>query len=246
MKCYSCDSKIKRNEAYHGDEGTCYANKPLCETCYNESEPCATVYFGNDDEPHVITDARNETDNLFRVKWIPTDLWRGHYATESDEYSLVNTAELLAWHESEEMLAKFDRRIRELYDEHEIDYARVFARSSNVFYQNYDLYAKKEQYLPAYLLANRAKGEVEYYDPKWYRGIVFDESSLAKLAELFPEKNIQTDYDVVRLVEQYGEDTVSEIQKRMEQKNECTHERVTFKDPGFAYCADCGKQLLNE
>ena len=32
--------------------------------------------------------------------------------------------------------------IRELFDEHGIDYARVFARSSNVFYQNYDLYVR--------------------------------------------------------------------------------------------------------
>ena len=187
----------------------------MCETCYEEDEPCATVFYGNDETPYTISHARNETDGLFRVKWIPTDPWRGHYATESDEYSLVNTAELLAWHESEEMLANFDKRVRELYDEHGIDYARVFARSSNVFYQNYDLYAKKEQYLPAYLLANKAKSEVDYNNPKWYRGIVFDESSLAKLAELFPEKNIQTDYDAVRLIEQYGEDTVSEIQKRI-------------------------------
>jgi len=215
MKCYSCDSKLRRSEAYYGDKGTYYEGNPLCETCYEEDEPCATVFYGNDETPYTISHARNETDGLFRVKWIPTDPWRGHYATESDEYSLVNTAELLAWHESEEMLANFDKRVRELYDEHGIDYARVFARSSNVFYQNYDLYAKKEQYLPAYLLANKAKSEVDYNNPKWYRGIVFDESSLAKLAELFPEKNIQTDYDAVRLIEQYGEDTVSEIQKRI-------------------------------
>lgn len=56
----------------------------------------------------------------------------------------MNTAELLAWHESEKMLKDFDERIRELFDEHDIDYARVFARSSNVFYSNYDLYVKKK------------------------------------------------------------------------------------------------------
>jgi len=217
VKCYSCDSKIRKSEAYYGDKGTYYEGKPLCNSCYNEDEPCATVFYGKDETPYTISHARNETDGDFRTHFVHTDAWRGYHQTESDKYALVNTAELLAYHESEEMLANFDKKIRELYDEHGIDYARVFVRSSNVFYQNYDLYAKKEQYLPAYLLANKAKGEVEYYNPKWYRGVVFDEGSLAKLAKLFPEKNIQTDYDAVRLIEQYGEDTVSEIQKRMKQ-----------------------------
>jgi len=204
------------------------------------------VFYGRDETPYIISHSRNETDDDFKVSWHSTDPWRGYYETKSYNYSPVNTAELLAYHESEEMLARFDKRTRELFDENGIDYARIISRSSNVFYQNYDLYVKKDQYLPAYLLVNKAKSEVGYYDPKWYRGIVFDESSLVKLAELFPEKNIQTDYDAVRLVEEYEEDAVSEIQKRMKQGNECTHERVTFKDAGFAYCADCGKQLLNE
>jgi len=246
VKCYSCDAKVRKSEAYYGDKGTSYEGKPLCETCYEEDDPCATVFYGNDETPYAISHARNETDRDFSVSWHSTDPWRGHFETKSDKYALVNTAELLAYHESEQMLADFDKRIRELYDEHGIDYARVFARSSNVFYQNYDLYVKREQYLPAYLLVNKAKAEVDYENPRWYRGIVFDESSLAKLAELFPERKIQTDHDAVGLVEEYGEDAVSEIQRRMRQSNECAHERVTFKDAGFAYCADCGKQLLNE
>lgn len=61
----------------------------------------------------------------FSVRQHSTDPWRGYYETKSDKYSLVNTAELLAWHESEKMLKDFDERIRELFDEHGIDYARV-------------------------------------------------------------------------------------------------------------------------
>ena len=53
-----------------------------------------------------------------------------------------------------------------MFDEHEIDYARVFARSSNVFYQNYDLYVKKDQALIAKLLVEKAKAEVDYDNPK--------------------------------------------------------------------------------
>ena len=139
MKCTVCDQRIKRSEAYFGDEGTLYEGKPLCETCYYEDEPAATVFYGRDDEPYVISGTRNETEDDFAVEWHSTDPWRGYYETRSEKYALVNTAELLAYHESERMLKDFDERVRELFDEHEIDYARVFARSSNVFYQNYDL-----------------------------------------------------------------------------------------------------------
>jgi len=220
VKCYSCDAKVKKSEAYYADKGTFYEGKPLCETCYEEDEPCATVFYGNDETPYVISHARNETDGEFRTHFVHTDAWRGYFQTESDEYSLVNTAELLAHHESEQMLADFDKRIRELYDEHGIDYARVFARSSNVFFQNYDLYVKKEQYLPAYLLVNKAKSEVDYENPKWYRGIVFDEDALSKLGQLFPEENIRTDSDAVKVVERYGDEMISELKRRLSEKVE--------------------------
>jgi len=67
----------------------------------------------------------------------------------------------MVWHisESEKMLKNFDERIRELFDEHDIDYARVFARSSNVFYQNYDLYVKKGQEFIGRLLVAKAKAK---------------------------------------------------------------------------------------
>ncbi len=219
MKCSSCDSRINRYEACYGDAGTFYENKPLCETCYYESEPCATVFYIRDGEPHIISETRNETENQFRVKWISTDPWRGYFKTESEDYTIVNTAELLAYHESEEMLEKFDKRIRRLFDEHDIDYARVFARSSNVFYNNYDLYARKKHELPARILSAKAKQEADYGNPKWYRGILFDEEALSKLSELFPEEKIQTDNDAVKVVQRYGDNLIAELKKRMNEKN---------------------------
>jgi hypothetical protein len=146
-----------------------------------------------------------------------TDPWRGYYETKSEKYALVNTAELLAYHESEKMLKEFDERIRELFDEHNIDYARVFARSSNVFYQNYDLYVKKEQALIASLLVEKAKAEVDYNNPKWYKNIIFDEEALNKLAEAFPERQIKTDYDAAKLIEDLGDDAINELQKRLKE-----------------------------
>ena len=218
MKCFICEKRIKKDEAYTGDEGTFYEGKPICETCYYEDEACATVLYKRDDEPHIISGTRNETEGDFAVEWHSTDPWRGYYKTKSENYSLVNTAELLAYHESEQMLKEFDEKIRELFDGSGIEYARVFARSSNVFYQNYDLYVKKDQALLAGLLVAKAKGEVDYENPKWYRNIVFDNEALTKLAKLFPEKNIKTDHDAVQLVKELGDNTLTELQKRLNKK----------------------------
>jgi hypothetical protein len=208
-KCSICEEEIN-GEIYYGDPAS-YEGEPLCEVCYYENEPCAVVYFGKDETPYQITPTRNETDGLFRVRWIRTDPWRGYYTAESDEYSLINTAELLAYHQSEEMLAEFDRLVRELFDEHGIDYARVFCRSSNVFFQNYEIFVKREQVPLSYLLIMKAKREVDYDNPKWYRGIIFDEKALETLRELFPEKRIETDYDAAELVEKCYEDILKRL-----------------------------------
>jgi hypothetical protein len=215
MKCSVCEERVRKTEAYLGDKGTFYENKPLCESCYYEDEPCATVLYKRDEQPYIVSHTRNETEGDFSVSWHSTDLWRGYYETESNKYSMVNTAELLAWHESEKMLKDFDERIRELFDEHDIDYARVFARSSNVFYNNYDLYVKKKQELLGRLLVAKAKAKVDYANPKWYRNIVFNENSLNKLSQLFPERQINTDYDATELIQELGDDVLTELQSRL-------------------------------
>jgi hypothetical protein len=72
---------------------------------------------------------------------------------------------------------------------------------------------KKEQALIASLLVEKAKTEVDYDNPKWYKNIIFDEEALNKLAELFPERQIKTDYDAARLIEELGDDAINELQK---------------------------------
>jgi hypothetical protein len=221
VKCASCGYKIGKNDdSYVADEGTQYSGKPVCESCYEYdlSEPAVTVYYGKSDEPKIVGTVVNETDSDFRAYFKHTDPWRGYFQTEPDKYALVNTAELLAYHESEEMLARFDKRIRQLFDENDIDYARVFARSSNVFFQNYDLYVRKESYLPALLLVEQAKRECDYDNPKHYQNIVFDDEALGTLAKLFPEEKISTDYDAVKVVEKYGDDMIPELKRRLTDK----------------------------
>jgi hypothetical protein len=218
VKCSICRNVVEEQAAYLGEKGTPYEGKPLCESCYFEDDTAATVYYNRDERPYVISETRNETDGDFSVRWRGIDPWRGYYETKSDKYSWVNTAELLSYHESEEMWEDFDERIRELFDDHGIEYARVFARSSNLFYNNYDLYVKKDQEFLGRLLVAKTKAEVDYDNPKWYRNIVFDEDALNKLSQLFPERQIKTDYDATRLVEELGDDALTELQNRLKGK----------------------------
>ena len=89
---------------------------------------------------------------------------------------------------------------------------------SDSFYQNYDLYVKKEQGFLGRLLVARAKSEVDYNNPKWYRNIVFDEDALSKLAELFPERRIKTDYDATKLIRELGDTALTGLQSRLKSK----------------------------
>ena len=211
LKCSICEDIVEKQDTFYGDAHTAYEQKPLCEICYYESEPNASLIYSQDEQLHIISDTRNETDGEFRVRWKSTDPWRGYYLVESERYSLVNTAELLSYHESAGMLEDFDSRIRELYDESNLEYVRAFTRSSNVFYQNYELFVKKDQILFGSLLVAKAKTEVDYDNPKWYRNILFDEEMLTKLDHMFPERELKVDADVLNLVKDYGDKIIVRI-----------------------------------
>ena len=96
-------------------------------------------------------------------------------------------------------------------------------RQSDSFYQNYDLYVKREQSILGMLLVAKAKSEVDYINPKWYRNIVFDEDALNKLTELFPERQIKTDYDAAKLIQELGDKALTELQSRLKEKKEKKH-----------------------
>lgn len=74
---------------------------------------------------------------------------------------------------------------------------------------------KKEQEFLSRLLVAKAKSEVDYNNPKWYRNIVFDEDALKKLSRLFPERQIKTDYDAVKLIKELGDEALTELRKRL-------------------------------
>ena len=143
VKCICCGEEIE-GEVYLGDPGTYYEGEPLCEFCYFGDEPCATVLYGDDDEPHVISYTRNETGGDFRVRWVSIDPWRGYYEAESSVYVRLHEDCILAYSRDAEELKSFDEKIRELLDKLGVRYARVFTRSSNLFSTGYDLYVHRE------------------------------------------------------------------------------------------------------
>lgn len=63
-----------------------------------------------------------------------------------------------------------------------------------------------------YLLVAKAKAEVDYNNPKWYRNVIFDDNALNMLAELFPERGIKTGYDAANLINEFGDNILVELQ----------------------------------
>jgi hypothetical protein len=209
--CIGCDEKTDPNTDMITPDG-----RSVCESCYHDDtlEPEATVFFNNDKTPNTIGSYHNETEENFTVKWVGQG-YRGYYECESKTYTNINTAEVLSMHESEQMLKDFNDKIMEEFDEHEVEFARVFCRSSNVFYTSFELWVKKGHEIIATLLMNKIKSEIGYDDDKWYKNIIFDETALEGLKKLFPEKKISTDSDAAKLVEEFGDKMIPELEARM-------------------------------
>jgi hypothetical protein len=131
---------------------------------------------------------------------------------------MMNKADALTGHESQAMLKSFDDRIRELYDEHDVGYARALVHTSNVFCSQYDLFVEREQAALGAVIVGVAKAGVDYDNPRWQRNIIFDEATLGEVARLFPERGIQTDFDVVKLAKDYDEGLMDELDKRMKKQ----------------------------
>jgi hypothetical protein len=216
--CASCEEMI-RGEVYFGDDATHYEGKPLCETCYYEDEPVVTLYHNQDEEPYHISLARNDTDGKFLAKWHSTDPWRGRYELSSESYSMVFSDAILAYHESEAMLKELNDKAIEKFTEASIDFYRAFLRTSNLFCSNYDIWVKKDpaQILAAHLILQGIKTDVDYANPLYSTGIIFDRETLAKLKSVLGDKyEIQTDSDVMRLVEEKGSGLLDEIKRLYE------------------------------
>ena len=220
VTCAMCDEIIEQDEfgdsgSYYGEEGTDYEGKPICETCFCEDEPCATVYYGGDeDEPRIISSCRNETEGDFTVEWHRTDPWRGYYELKSDSYVEVFTDAILSGHESEEMLKKLYDIVMERFQEEKIDFARAFCRSSNVFMTSLEIWVERdlEQLMKAHIIIAEVKNAVDYNNDLYKTGIPIPREALERLKSLMGKRyEVKTDADLAALVAREGQDLISEI-----------------------------------
>lgn len=137
MECESCGRDFEGFE----DEGA------VCDDCRmsDRDEPCATVIYGDDEtDVRTIGNYHDDTEGDFTVKWVSTDAWRGYFEVESTEFARVHTDCILSHSADAVELKFFDDAVRRFCDERNIDYARVFTRTSNVFSGGYDFFVRKK------------------------------------------------------------------------------------------------------
>ena len=214
--CSLCGKHIEDDVVY-GDSFTFYEGKPLCSKCYYEDEPAATIYYGRSEEPCRISQTRNETDGEFWVEWSSSDLWRGRYVVKSNEYRKVFSDSILAYHESETMLKELNDMVVSSFEEMNLDYARSFARTSNVFCTDFDIWTKNDliQFIRGLITVESVKGTVDYYNPLYSTGIIFDREIMKTINEYFKgEKFLRSDAELLKLL-QNNKNLFQEIIKKL-------------------------------
>lgn len=223
-KCISCELALGDiakeygedaiEDGYHLDRGF------LCYPCaeYDLSEPPLTVYHNKDDIPkkigHYISDYWLDGEEApFSMEWVPTDAWRGYYETKhSDGLTKIFDDSILSYHESEQMLKVLHDIALKAFDEFDIDYYRVFSRTSNVFCTNMDIYIEKAKEELGNEIINIAKKYVNYDDPVFSTGILFprDKPAEFELGNIEAVKEAVARKSVKRLVLEIGRDVLEE------------------------------------
>jgi hypothetical protein len=132
------------------------------------TEPILTIYYGDMETPELVGSYTDTTDGDFTAEYHRTDAWRGYYEPKSsDKWVNVHSDNILSMSEDAQELEKFDKELRENLDKKEVEYARVFSRSSNVFSTGYDFFVEKGKELPAKAMV--MKLSLKYRDPERYK-----------------------------------------------------------------------------
>lgn len=135
IRCECCEEQFIREELNRTDDLSL-----ICDNCLDQAEPIATI-IDQDNNREIITDYRNPTE--FKVKWVSTDAWRGYYETETPKgWTKIHDDNILAMSEDEKELKKFDDLLTEYLKTKNIQFVKVFCRSSNVFSTGYEVFVK--------------------------------------------------------------------------------------------------------
>ena len=140
MKCSECGEEIE------GDEYETIDGNPVCYDCIESdlSEPAAIVkiYDDGDVEEYRIGALTSDIED-FKAKYISTDAWRGYYTVEAEDWIKVHDDGILAYSEDEKELDNFAKFIHDRLIK-KIRYAEVITRSSNVFFNGYEIWINKD------------------------------------------------------------------------------------------------------
>jgi hypothetical protein len=126
----------------------------------------------------------------------------------SKKYRKLFSDSILAYHESEEMLKNLNDLVTGRFDELRLDYARSFARTSNVFCTDLDIWTRDEpiQVIKGLVVIQSAKETVGYDNSIYSTGIIFNREFLDKMRDLFKGKYaMENDGDVMKLMQEKKE-----------------------------------------
>jgi len=143
-KCISCEQLINPENLCYSDEG-----KPVCDTCYCEADPIATVVYSDNSGEHLSKDGDGTVDYVtefnnpspFKIDWKSSGGYRGYYEIV-DSGSFVNVHEdcILSYSEDSLELKNFDEELEDYCRKHNIKFVKVFCMTSNLFSSGYDFF----------------------------------------------------------------------------------------------------------
>jgi len=144
--CDSCEKTFATDE----EPLSCGDQNYLHEDCEMEmidndrSEPILTVIYGDDeDEQKTVGSYHDDTEGDFEASYHSTDAWRGYYdVVPAKWWTNVISDNILSYSDDAADLEEYDKLVRRILDKKEIEYARVFSRTSNVFSTGYDMFVK--------------------------------------------------------------------------------------------------------
>jgi hypothetical protein len=223
-KCISCEltsEEIVKEYGQSAIEGGYHLEKGfLCEPCaeYDLTEPPLTVYHNSEDIPkrigHYISDYWLEGEEApFSFEWVPTDAWRGRYETKHND-GLVSIFDdsILSYHESEQMLKALHDIALKAFDLTNVDYYRVFSRTSNVFCTNMDIYIEKAKEELGNEIIETAKKYVNYDNPVFSTGILFprDKPADFELGNIDAVKKADANEEIKEMILFIGQESLFE------------------------------------
>ena len=165
--CDSCSEVLNENNEIYSEE----QDKWVCQTCYDEDEPCLTIKTndleldGVDNlgiEEGLVTlfvrHYSNDTGGEFKAKYVRTDGWRGYYdVIASKAWKKFHSDCILAYSGDAQQLEDFDEKLEQYLNKLGVRFAKVFSRTSNLFSSGYDFFVRREDFKKAEDVERTAK-----------------------------------------------------------------------------------------